>query len=208
MAAAIMFAAAAPAAAGRLEAKFTDQKGEPVEDAVVVAAVRSGQKPPLRPQPAIVDQIDKTFVPHVLPVVVGTKINFPNRDDIRHHLYSFSDAKSFELPLYKGTPAEPILFDEPGVVVLGCNIHDFMRGYVYVVESPYYAVSGEDGVATIDDLPAGSYEVTVWHPREKEAAKAETVEVAAAGAASLAFELQLKPQLKIRRAPTARTRRY
>ena len=208
LAAALPLAAAPPAAAAQIQARLTDQKGEPVADAVIVAAPRSGQRATVRPAPAIVDQIDKTFVPHVLPVVEGTPILFPNKDDIRHHLYSFSEAKAFELPLYEGTPAAPIVFDRAGVVVLGCNIHDFMRGYVFVSASPYFAASGEDGKAQVADLPAGSFEVTVWHAREKRTTPGRRVEVAAGDVLALDFQLDLKPAIKIRRAPSARGKDY
>ena len=144
------------------------------------------------------DQIDEAFVPFLLPVQVGTTVSFPNKDDTRHHVYSFSEAKKFELPLYKGTPAEPMVFDQPGEVVLGCNIHDHMRGYLYVVESPYFAGAGASGIAEIRDLPAGSYEVHVWHPRQKKAAGTRTVELTAADKLELTFEIQLKPALRLR----------
>jgi len=111
------------------------------------------------------DQQNKAFVPHVLVVPVGTPVMFPNRDNIRHHVYSFSPAKRFELPLYIGTPAAPVVFDKPGVVVLGCNIHDWMVGYIYVSATPYFAKTGEDGRARLGDVPAGAYEARVWHPR-------------------------------------------
>ena len=84
----------------------------------------------------VVDQIDKEFVPYVKPVRTGSFVQFPNKDHIRHHVYSFSAPSKFELPLYMGTPAQPVLFDKPGVVKLGCNIHDWMIGYVYVTDSP------------------------------------------------------------------------
>jgi plastocyanin len=200
-------AAPAPVGAARIQALVVDQKGQPVADAVVVAVPLAGQRPALRPRQAVVDQIDKTFVPHVLPVVEGTPVLFPNKDDIRHHLYSFSTAKTFELPLYEGTPAEPIVFERAGVVVLGCNIHDFMRGYIFVSSSPYFATSGADGRAEVADLPAGGYEVTAWHPREKNAASGQRVETATETAV-LDFRLELKPDLKLRRAPTARGREY
>jgi plastocyanin len=84
-------------------------------------------------------QQKKQFVPEVLVVPVGSEVRFPNHDTVRHHVYSFSPAKKFELKLYTGTPANPVLFDRPGVVVLGCNIHDQMVGWILVVDTPYYA---------------------------------------------------------------------
>jgi plastocyanin len=199
----------AASAAGTLTVRVTDGKGEPVADAVAVAGGSAPAAAAPRPDTAVIDQVDKTFVPHVLAIRAGTPVLFPNQDDIRHHVYSFSEAKTFELPLYKGTPAKPVDFDKPGVVVLGCNIHDFMRGYVYVTDSPYFAVTGEDGVATLAGLPDGAYQVTVWHPREKgDGAAPRRVEVAGGGTVELAVEVDLKPALKIRRAPTAGGKKY
>lgn len=196
------------ASAGNIEVRFTDTKDEAVEHAVVVA---HGETPaaPTGASTATIDQVDKTFLPHVVVVEAGTRVRFPNSDNIRHHVYSFSQAKKFELPLYKGTPAEPVLFDRSGVVVLGCNIHDFMLGYVYVADSPYFAVSAEDGVARITELPVGTYEVSIWHPRHKgEAPPPRTVEVVDGQTATIAIRLDLKPDLQIQRARGARRKRY
>ncbi len=163
-----------------------------------MAADTAAARPDAPPAKAIMDQIDEAFVPHVLPVRIGTSVSFPNKDDIRHHVYSFSEAKKFELPLYKGTPAEPVTFEQPGEIVLGCNIHDHMRGYIYVVESPHFATSSEDGVAEVRDLPAGRWEVHVWHPLQKAPADPRIVQVAAGDWPELDFEIQLKPALRLR----------
>lgn len=117
------------------------------------------------PEPEVMDQRDRQFKPHVLAVQKGTPVRFPNSDNIRHHVYSFSSAKRFELRLYHGSTAEPVLFDQPGKVALGCNIHDAMLGYIYVLDSPWFGVSAEDGVARIEALPAGDYRLRVQHPR-------------------------------------------
>ncbi|SDQ01910.1 hypothetical protein [Ectopseudomonas guguanensis] len=150
----------APAAA--LHAELTDASGQPLADAVIT--LRGPLEAPEAPPPARMDQRDKQFRPHVLAVRTGTLVSFPNSDDIRHHVYSFSPAKRFELRLYQGTPSEPVLFDQPGLVVLGCNIHDWMLGYIYVTDDPWFAVSDEQGRAAIAGLPAGRYVVTLWHP--------------------------------------------
>jgi hypothetical protein len=114
------------------------------------------------------DQQKGAFVPHILVVESGTEIHFPNSDAVSHHVYSFSPAKTFELSLYKnGTVREPLTFDVPGVVTLGCNIHDDMVGYIRVVETPYFAMTGVDGVASLDSLPPGRYSVNVWTPRAR-----------------------------------------
>jgi plastocyanin len=158
------FVAPVPAAAGTLGVAVRNADGEPVGDAVVYALPLDARGAPASiPQPVEIDQVDKEFVPSVSVVRVGTRVQFPNRDQIRHHVYSFSEAKSFEIPLYEGIPAEPILFDKPGPVVLGCNIHDWMRAYVFVVETPYFALTGADGRARVE-VPEGEYSVRVWHP--------------------------------------------
>jgi hypothetical protein len=115
----------------------------------------------------VVDQVDKTFVPDLLPIVVGTLVRFPNHDQIHHHVYSFSPAKTFELPLYKGEDAAPVLFDKVGVVKLGCNIHDWMSGIILVLPTPYFAVTDADGRFILRDLPAGAYTVSAWHALSK-----------------------------------------
>lgn len=195
---ALLLPAASPAAAASVAVRLADAKGRPVEMGVAVATPLGGQKAPSRTPSATMDQIEEAFVPHILTVEAGTRVSFPNRDDIRHHVYSFSETKKFELPLYKGTPAEPVRFDQPGVVVLGCNIHDHMRGYVYVVDSPFFAEASSDGIAEIGELPAGRYEIGVWHPRQKRAVESRTVELAAGDRLELDFELQLKPALRLR----------
>lgn len=151
-----------PAYAAALQAELVDAAGEPLGDAVIT--LRGPLNSPRAPLPAQMDQHNKQFQPHVLAVRTGTSVSFPNSDDIRHQVYSFSPAKRFELRLYQGTPSEPVLFDKPGLVVLGCNIHDWMLGYIYVTDDPWFAVSDDDGRAVIADLPTGRYVVTLWHP--------------------------------------------
>ncbi len=111
-------ASAASAQSAEIAASVTDDRGRPVADAVVVAIpAGGGLQLPARARANVVDQVDKEFIPKVQAVLVGTSISFPNNDNVRHHVYSFSAAKRFELPLYAGVPAEPVLFDKPGIVV-------------------------------------------------------------------------------------------
>ena len=100
----------------------------------------------------------------MLTVPKGTRVNFPNLDRTRHHVYSFSEPKPFELKLYVGTPQEPVLFDKPGIVALGCNIHDYMQAFIYVSDSPHARVTDSEGQASFTGLPAGNYRLRVWHP--------------------------------------------
>ena len=184
----------ASARAPGVEAVVTDQSGKPVLDAVV-ALVPVGSAPPvLHPAPAVMDQVNKQFVPPVLAVVVGTPVSFPNRDNIRHHVYSFSSTKKFELPLYMGTPSAPIVFDKPGPVALGCNIHDWMVAYVYVVTTPHFAKTTADGKARLDGLHAGPYEARVWHPRLRGEAMARPITIAEDEEGRVSFSLTLRPE--------------
>ena len=113
--------------------------------------------------PAVMNQIDKQFVPHVLVVNTGTDITFPNADNLFHHVYSFSPTKQFELKLYKEFTAEPLTFDAPGIVDIGCNIHDWMLGYIIVSDSPFFVKTEESGTASLK-LPKGDYKLRFWHP--------------------------------------------
>src|SRR5215510_4313782 len=149
--------------AGSLDLTVQDLKGVPVADAVVYATSHDAGGTSGKKQ-VVIDQQAKTFIPYVTAVQVGTSILFPNRDNIRHHVYSLSPAKRFELPLYAGVPAAPVLFDKEGFVTLGCNIHDWMVAYVAVLPTPYFRVTGVDGRVTWRDLPAGKYLVETWHP--------------------------------------------
>ncbi len=153
--------ASLPAAAASIQVNVKDARGAGLEDAVVWAVPKVA--PPTRPRhESSVEQKDKQFRPMVTVIQTGTMVRFPNRDDIRHHVYSFSAPKPFEIKLYAGTSA-PILFDKPGEVVLGCNIHDNMLGYIYVVDTPWFAKTRAEGMARLDDLPAGDYDLHVWH---------------------------------------------
>jgi hypothetical protein len=110
------------------------------------------------------DQVNTQFLPHILVIQKDTQVHFPNSDSIKHHVYSFSQAKTFELQLYKELNANPLLFSTLGSVELGCNIHDWMLGYIYVVDTPYFGKTDIKG-NLIFDLPSGEYQLDVWHPR-------------------------------------------
>jgi plastocyanin len=167
-----------PVAGASLAVEVRDGHG-PAPSGAVVYAVPQGRTPPPATREAVMDQRDRRFVPHVLAVQTGTAVRFPNSDNVRHQVYSFSAAKKFQLPLYAGTPATRIVFDKPGVVALGCNIHDRMSAYIVVVDTPYFAVA-EKGHALLTDLPAGSYEVHLWLPGSGDEPAPQPVSLAAA----------------------------
>lgn len=154
------------AIASSLTITVTDAGGQPLGDAVVALYADEGAgSGSVAAAEAIMDQRDRQFMPHVLAVRTGTLVRFPNSDNIRHHVYSFSPAKRFELRLYHGTTAEPVQFDQPGKVALGCNIHDAMLGYIYVVDSDRFGVTGADGQWAFEAVPDGTHEVRIQHPR-------------------------------------------
>lgn len=192
-----------------VQVDVVDDAARPVAGAVVFLespAARALAKPLPR---AEVAQEAKQFLPGVLVVPVGTQVHFPNRDTVRHHVYSFSPAKKFELKLYIGTPANPVLFDQPGVVSLGCNIHDRMVGWILVVDTPYYAQAPEGrdgggagasagvgagvgaGRAQLQAVPPGAYTLRVWHPRLAPGAPAhaQPVVVPATGSVQVAVKM-------------------
>ncbi len=197
--------------AAELHALVKDHRGKMVADAIVVATpIESKNAHPAKPPADAVDQVDKQFVPYVKPVFVGSKVRFPNSDNIRHQVYSFSPAKKFELPLYGGTDAPPVIFDKPGVVVLGCNIHDWMVGYIYVSETPFFAKTEAAGTATLTDLPPGEYTVRVWHPSMEhgEETTARQVTLNADSPANVTWELSLKPTFRVPRVSGASSPGY
>lgn len=169
------------AAAAQVEVRVRLPAGMPVEDAAVVIEPLSGSAP-VPKQTARIEQIDREFVPYLSIVQRGAAVQFPNRDRTKHHVYSFSPAKTFEIKLYAGQPARPVVFDKSGEVVLGCNIHDWMEAHVLVVDTPWFGKTGADGIARIAGMPAGRYRLRVWHPRQKLAAAEQTMMVGAASA--------------------------
>lgn len=150
------------AAAGTLTVDVRNPQGAAVSDAVVFLEPERAVAAPV-PARATIDQRARQFVPRVSVLQRGTVVLFPNSDNVRHHVYSFSPAKTFDLRLYAGTTAEPVTFDQAGLVVLGCNIHDSMIAYVAVVDTPYFGRTDAGGSLLLT-LPAGSYRLRLWHP--------------------------------------------
>ena len=178
--------------AAELQVNVVDQHGAAVQDAVITATPTSGKLPPRTSGRAIIDQIHRTFVPLVSVIQTGTLVTFPNKDNIEHDVYSFSPAKTFELNLYSGIAAKPVEFDKPGLVVLGCNIHDKMIAYVDVVDTPYFAKTDLAGHAQLTDLPSDNYDVAAWSYRMSDAKGTQHLSVHSDGSAPLHFTLQLQ----------------
>lgn len=178
--------------AAKLVVEVHDPQGAALADAVIYCTAE-GRSAAAVSSMAIMDQKNKTFVPHVLPVQIGTAVKFPNSDDIQHHVYSFSAAKKFELPLYKGTPANPVVFDTPGVVTLGCNIHDKMNGYIVVLDTPFFEKSEASGRVEFSNLPPGKYVIHAWQPDMSEEPAVQEVTLGEGEQSSLAFTIKPAP---------------
>jgi plastocyanin len=141
--------------------KISDQFGNPIEN-VVISFTTSEAIKSENPDIVIMDQIDKQFTPRVLVVQKNQTVSFPNSDDIRHHLYSFSKPKPFEFKMFKGGESKQLTFDQTGIVVLGCNIHDQMVGYIYVAENKHTVMTNDQGIA---ELTSAGLDVKLWHSR-------------------------------------------
>lgn len=155
------------AAAGSLAVHVSRPDGKPVAGAVVMIHGPAGTPLP-KPGTFVIDQVDKAFTPDLTVMPVGSTVTFPNSDSVSHQVYSFSPAKKFQLPLYRGTAYPPMKFENAGIVTLGCNIHDDMIAYVVVTDAAWVGRTDAAGNWTADGLPAGELRVEVWHPRMRE----------------------------------------
>ena len=155
--------------AGELAVHVVDREGRPVPDVAVFVRELDVERSS-EARGAVMDQRDGQFVPHLLVVERGAAVEFPNSDIVAHHVYSFSRPNDFVLPLYKGVPPEPIVFEQDGIVTLGCNIHDGMLAYIVVVDTPVFGTTDEHGRLSVAvDDSASSYEVRIWSPRIRDA---------------------------------------
>lgn len=188
-----------------LQVTVLDSKQKPIEFAVIYI---NEVLPKISDHSIVIDQVDKEFIPYVTVVQRGSAINFPNNDDIRHQVYSFSKSKQFELPLYSGDPSAPVVFDKSGVVAMACNIHDWMKAYVFVVDTNKFSISNKAGKAVLTDLAKGQYEVVVWHPKSKgsEQLNAKQIEINE-DEQKLVFTVRQKTQFKAWRSPKSVKRR-
>lgn len=156
------------AAAADLRISVLDNAGHAVGGVVLIAQGTPASVEKHAAHTETMDQRHMQFVPNVLVIQTGTGVEFPNSDQIQHQVYSFSPTKSFQLSLYAGHKYPPIIFDRPGLVTVGCNIHDSMIGYIYVTDSPFFGRSNSEGQLLLHGLPAGQYVLTAWHPLMQE----------------------------------------
>ncbi|MBW8812138.1 MAG: methylamine utilization protein [Caulobacterales bacterium] len=191
---ALVLGLAGPAGAAELDLTLSTGAGKPVSDAVVMVRPDAGHGSARLAGPFVMAQKDTQFQPYVLIVPVGAEVSFPNLDPFHHHVYSFSKAKTFELKLYGQDQTRKVTFDKPGVVALGCNIHDNMAAYIRVVDTPFAARTAA-GAAVVRDLPPGPATVTIWHPFLKAPDNEITrrVTLPASGALRLSVSGDLKP---------------
>jgi plastocyanin len=148
-----------------LQVRVLQQNGKPLRGAVVTVHVIAASAAAPAPIHAVMDQIDLAFAPDLMVIPLGSTVNFTNSDKVSHEVYSFSSAHNFKLGLYRGNGHPPELFDHPGLVTLGCNIHDAMLAYILVTDAPYYGTTGADGSWTQADIVRGKYRIEVWSPR-------------------------------------------
>jgi plastocyanin len=160
----IAFLGTAACLAGELNIGVTDRRGHGVSEVVVTVTPSEARASKQAQTTAIMDQRALAFAPNVLVVATGTSIEFPNNDSVSHQVYSFSPAKKFQLPLYKGVRHPAVTFEHEGIVVLGCNIHDAMVGYIYVTDSPFFGKTDADGTLRLQNIKGGDYKVSLWSP--------------------------------------------
>lgn len=197
LAAALLACSAPSLFAAEAAFKFVDAKGQPAADVVVSLAPLDEPAPATRADRVEIEQQNQTFNPPVTVLRVGGAVSFTNREPkIMHQIYSQSEAKKFEIALHKPGNTASITFDQPGVVVIGCNIHDSMSAFIFVVETPWFAKSAAGGEARITGLPPGRYRATLQHPRLE---KPEVRELTLPAASAPVITLAIKPAPRVRR---------
>ncbi len=208
VAASLALVSAAAAAEGVQPVLVTHAKTGGLPDAIVsLVPLDSGATATAPVDGATIIQSDEQYSPYVSAVPLGSSVSFPNQDRVQHHLYSVSKPKRFEKPLYAPGSTEAVVFDQPGVVALGCNIHDWMIAYLLVVATPYYAKSDSDGRANLSGVPAGRYRLEVWHPRLASPVTREITLTAGANA-PVSIDLALRPDRRIRRSQDGKAGGY
>lgn len=196
----------AGAAPSPLAISVKNPRGGPVTDAVISLVPLDGAVPPATDASTSISQQNQEFTTYVTVVQAGTRVLFPNNDTVQHHVYSLSKAKKFELPLYNPGQNESFVFDVSGLVILGCNIHDWMLSYIVVVPTPYFVKTDASGLANLA-APPGRYRLELWHPRQA-ASLTQEITLAADAPAKRDFTLTLKADKRIRRGGATKTGGY
>ena len=201
----LLIAAIAPADAAEIAVAVRDQDGKAAVDAVVsVWPADRRAVPSASSQPHVIDQRNEAFVPFVTVMRRGDTLSFKNSDRTRHHVYSFSPVKPFEMVLNPGETSQALKFEQSGVAAIGCNIHDKMLAYAFVTDTPWAAQTDAQGRATIANLPKGKYRAEVWHPRMTIDGGAPEQTIVVDANVEATFEVRLNPL----RANSAHGRHY
>jgi plastocyanin len=175
----VMLLTATPAMASTVSVHVIDGGGKPAREVVVTLRPIGKASPEPKPVSGYqVNQKDTQFHPFISVVPVGSSVSFPNLDPFKHHVYSFSAAKRFELKLFAKDQTRSILFDKPGVVAIGCNIHDSMSAFLYVTDTAFTASTDASGQVRIPAVPAAHYTLGIWHPYLNAPANQQSVEIA------------------------------
>jgi plastocyanin len=188
-----------PANSRDLTVTAIQRNGRPLAGAVITVEAETSSPSPAAPVQVVMDQVNLGFVPDLLVIPVNSSVQFPNSDAVSHQVYSFSTAKTFQLPLYRGKPYPPVVFDRPGVITLGCNIHDNMLAYIVVTRAPYFGRTDARGQWKVDDLPKGRYRVRIWHPLSNELASIDSLVTDADDSVTLRLTRNLRPAPLTRR---------
>jgi plastocyanin len=192
-----LLAAASPAQAAGVTVTVHDRDGSPVPDvAVYIEQAKWRGSKASQETRATMDQVDQRFVPHLLVVQTGTLVEFPNSDTIAHHVYSFSHPNQFKLPIYKGHAHAPVRFEESGIVVLGCNIHDNMLAYIAVVDTPVFGKTDANGTLHVDGSVQAGDRVSIWSPRLRDDEERLSV-VVESDEATARFAFRLRKSLRL-----------
>lgn len=205
-----LIAAAFAHAQGSVRISASDANRQPIADLVVWLVPLDAPLPPLPAEGALtatVVQQGEEFHPYILAVRTGTRVFFPNRDNVQHHVYSLARPAQFEIPLHGGDDHESVVMTKPGIVPVGCNIHDWMISNLVVIDSPWFGQTTADGDLTLTDLPVGRYQLSAWHPRLRQAHE-QAITVTAATSLPVTLTLKLRPDRRIRRAPDAQGTGY
>ena len=179
--------------AANIDIQVSSDEGKFLPNIGVVLEPLDKSNIPTNAQPQIMDQIDTQFVPHFLIAQKSALVSFPNSDSIKHNVYSFSEAKTFELKLYRDRKPAPLPFEKQGEVILGCNIHDWMLGYIYVVDTPWFGKTDKSGLLN-KTLPEGEYKLTLLNPQLQREDLDKSIKISVRGHTKIQVKL-MKPLL-------------